>query len=203
MRSTSRRNWSTSAAGLAIILAWAAFGPTVQTWASSAIQQAYNLVENGGTPLTRRSTLNFHGAGVVASDSGGVTDVNIPGGAVVPVVWDIGATFDGGGSAITSGAVTYFHYVHGACTINAWNVTVDTGTITIDVWKVANGTAIPTIANTITGSATPAIAANTAVHSTTLTGWTTAVAQNDVFGVSVTAISGATTASVDVQCTQN
>lgn len=123
--------------------------------------------------------------------------------AATPVAWDIGATFDGGGSAITSGATTYFRYVHGACTVNAWNVTVDTGTITIDVWKVASGTAIPTVANTITGSATPAIAANTAVHSTTLTGWTTAVAQNDIFGVSVTAVSGATTASVDVQCTQN
>lgn len=126
-----------------------------------------------------------------------------PGATTTTVIWDIGATFDGGGSAITNGKTTYFTYVHSACTVKAWNVTVDTGTITIDVWKVASGTAIPTIADTITGSATPAIASNTVVHSTTLTGWTTSVAKNDIFGVSVTAISGATTASLDVECQQN
>jgi hypothetical protein len=48
--------------------------------ASTIIQPAYNLVQNAGSDLLRRTTINFHGAGVTASDAGGVTDVNIPGG---------------------------------------------------------------------------------------------------------------------------
>ncbi len=56
---------------------WIALDPAA---ASTIIQPAYNLVQNAGSNLLRRTTINFHGAGVTASDSGGVTDVNIPGG---------------------------------------------------------------------------------------------------------------------------
>jgi hypothetical protein len=41
----------------------------------------YNLIEEDGTPLVARTTINFTGAGVTASDVGGETEVNIPGGA--------------------------------------------------------------------------------------------------------------------------
>lgn len=114
-------------------------------------------------------------------------------------VHSIGATMDGGGSAMTSGKTVYFTVPY-ACTIRAWNITVDTGTVTFDVWKIASGTAIPTIANTITAAALPAISSGTAVHSTTLTGWTTAVSANDIFGINLNAVSGATQASLVMQC---
>lgn len=39
-----------------------------------------HVIEDEGTPLTTRSNLNFTGAGVTASDSGGKTVVTIPGG---------------------------------------------------------------------------------------------------------------------------
>jgi hypothetical protein len=71
---------------------------------------------------------------------------------------------------------------------------------TIDVWKIATGTAIPTISNSITASATPAISTGTALHSTTLTGWTTSVSANDIFAFDVTAVSSATKASLVLQC---
>lgn len=41
---------------------------------------AYATVQDEGTPLTQRSTVNFVGAGVSAADSGGVTTVTISGG---------------------------------------------------------------------------------------------------------------------------
>jgi len=44
----------------------------------------YSTVQDEGTPLTQRSTLNFTGAGVTASDSGAVTTVNIPSGGGAP-----------------------------------------------------------------------------------------------------------------------
>jgi hypothetical protein len=41
----------------------------------------YTTVEDEGTPLTQRSTMNFVGAGVTAADSGAVTTITIPGGS--------------------------------------------------------------------------------------------------------------------------
>ena len=113
----------------------------------------------------------------------------------------IGASFNGGGLALTAGKTVYFTVPY-ACTIAAWNIAVDTGTATIDVWKIATGTAIPTVTNTITAAALPAISTGTAIHSTTLTGWTTSVAQNDIFGINLEAVSGATYANLILQCNQ-
>jgi hypothetical protein len=169
-------------------------------WASGITQSAYNIIENAGSALAQRTTLNFTGSGVSCSDSSPVTVCNIPGGGSTnSTIRSIGGGFDGGGSALTAGGVTYFT-VPFACTIQAWNITVDTGTITFDVWKVASGTAIPTVANTITASALPAISTGTAIHSTTLTGWTTSVAANDIFGIDINAVSSATKASLVLQC---
>lgn len=115
----------------------------------------------------------------------------------------IGAGFDGGGSALVAGAtaVTYFTVPYG-CTISSWNVTVDTGTASFDVWKIASGTAIPTSTNTIVAAAPPTISTGTAANSSTLTGWTTTVTANDIFGVNLSAVSGATKASVTLACLQ-
>lgn len=111
----------------------------------------------------------------------------------------VGATFDGGVSAIVVGSKAYVVCPF-AGTITGWNVTVSSGTATVDVWKIANGTDIPTVANTITAAAKPAIAANTNVHSTTLTGWTTSVAANDIIAFNVDAAT-ATWLNVSIEIT--
>jgi len=51
------------------------------SWAAPPGGSGYATVEDEGTPLTQRTTINFVGAGVTASDSGGKTQVSIPGGA--------------------------------------------------------------------------------------------------------------------------
>jgi hypothetical protein len=174
--------------------------PSTISWASGITQSAYNTIENASSALAQRTTLNFTGSGISCSDAAPVTVCNVPGGGTTnQSIRSIGGGFDGGGSALSSGAVTYFT-VPFACTIAAWNITVDTGTITFDVWKVASGTAIPTVANTITASALPAISSGTAVHSTTLTGWTTSVGANDIFGIDINTVSLATKASLILQC---
>lgn len=43
--------------------------------------QSYALIKDETTPLPRRRTIRFTGSGVTASDSGGETVVNVPGGA--------------------------------------------------------------------------------------------------------------------------
>jgi hypothetical protein len=117
-------------------------------------------------------------------------------------VRDFGTTFgDTGGSALTSGSVVYFTVPY-ACTITAWNASVDAGTVTFDIWKIATGTAIPTVTNTITASALPAISTGTSIHSTTLSGWTTSVTANDIFGIQLKTVATAKYAEIDITCNQ-
>lgn len=120
-------------------------------------------------------------------------------GAASSPIRPIGASFDGQGSALSNGKTLYFTSPY-ACTIKSWYATVDTGTATFAVWKIVSGTAIPTSANSITASAAPAIASGTAANSSTLTGWSTAVAVGDIFGFSLTAVSNATLASIVLGC---
>lgn len=47
---------------------------------SAVVTQAYTTVEDEATPLTQRSTVNFTGAGVSCTDSGGKTVCTISGG---------------------------------------------------------------------------------------------------------------------------
>jgi len=111
----------------------------------------------------------------------------------------IGYVFDGGGAALSAG-ITRSYVVPFACTIASWDMTVDSGTATVDVWKVASGTAIPVAANSITASATPAIASGTAAHGGSLTGWTTSVTTYDIVAFHLSAVSGATTVSLVLGC---
>ncbi len=106
---------------------------------------------------------------------------------------------DPAGSALATGVLCYV-VAPVACTISSWDILVDSGTATADIWKVATGTAIPTVSNSIVASAAPAIASGTAIHSTTMTSWTTAVAAFDIFGFNLTTTSGPKYVYVGVNC---
>ena len=112
----------------------------------------------------------------------------------------VGMSFNGGGSAIAVNSISYIAAVPFAGTISAWDLCVDTGTATVNVFKIATGTGLPTAS--ITASATPAIASNNCLHSTTLTGWTTSVAAGDRLAFKVTAISAATNISIVLEVDQ-
>jgi hypothetical protein len=96
-----------------------------------------------------------------------------------------------GGTAFTAGnTVTDYITMPIACTINAYNLAIDAGTITVKFWKVATGTAIPTSGNSISTSGV-GISSGTAIHSTTLSDFTTtAIAANDIIAMNVSAASG-------------
>lgn len=112
-----------------------------------------------------------------------------------------GATFDGGGSALTA-RTSPPQTIPFACTISAWNIMADTGTATVKVWKVATGTAIPTVSNSINTSGV-SLSSGTAVRSTTLTDFTsTAVSANDIFRIDLTTVATATMVTVNVECDQ-
>lgn len=112
-----------------------------------------------------------------------------------------GGGFDGGGVALTAGKTVYVTVPY-ACTIAAYNITADTGTVSFDIWKIATGTAIPTVANTIiSGSNYLSLSSGTAVHSTTTSGFTTTtVSANDILGINIQAVSSATLLNLVIQC---
>ena len=104
-----------------------------------------------------------------------------------------GASWDGQGGTVTTGNTIYkVNTVSGS--IRGWNIlaTGTNPTCTIDVWKVASGTSLPTVTNSITGSSAPALSTGNAVRSTTLTGWTTALTPGDIFAFNINAVSAAT-----------
>jgi hypothetical protein len=179
--------------------------------------QAFAIVPAGGTGL---NTLTAHtvlvGAGTSPVSlvgpgtsgncltSGGASAdpafTTCGGGSANQQIRSWGGSFDGGGSALTSGKTTYVT-VPFACTIAAWNILVDTGTASFDVWKVATGTAIPTVSNSILTGGFLSIGSGTALHSTTLTAFTTTtVSANDIVGINLEAVSGATIAQLVIQC---
>jgi hypothetical protein len=110
---------------------------------------------------------------------------------------------DPAGSTLTvASTTTDYITVPFACTISAYNLLIDAGTITVKFWKVATGTAIPTSTNSINTSGV-GISSGTAIHSTTLTDFTTtAVAANDIMAVNITAVTTAKYFSAVLECDQ-
>ncbi|MFN8621169.1 MAG: hypothetical protein U0869_10535 [Chloroflexota bacterium] len=94
-------------------------------------------------------------------------------------------TIDGGGAAITTGIKGDIHFPF-AWTINQVTLLADAaGSIVIDLWKASYASYPPTVANTITAAAKPTLATAAKSKDATLTGWTTAVAADDVLRINV------------------
>ena len=96
------------------------------------------------------------------------------------------AAFTGGGSALVAGtspgvSLVYCVPVARACTLVAWSVTVDAGTAGFRVWRIAAGTAVPTVANVIT-TADLAISTGTNLRSTSFANFTGGVAPTFAVG---------------------
>ena len=103
-------------------------------------------------------------------------------------------SWDGQGSFISSGNPRYYVMTSNG-TITGWSIlTAGTGgTATIDVWKVAYGTALPTVSNTIVAAAPPILSTGNVLRSSTLTGWTgTSLLAGDIFGFNITSTGNAT-----------
>jgi hypothetical protein len=117
-------------------------------------------------------------------------------------VRSFGGSFDGGGAALTAGATqTVYYTMPFACTITGYNITADAGTVSFDVWKVATGTAIPTVGNSILTGGFLALSSGTALHSTSVTLFTTTtVTAFDIIGVNLEAVATATKVSLVIPC---
>lgn len=116
-------------------------------------------------------------------------------------VRSVGAVFNGGGTALTSGttvgsSLLYSPPLPNGGTVSAWTVTVDTGTAGCRVWRIAAGTAVPVVGNTLNGGDL-AIASGTNLRSTNMTNFTggtaPTLAAGDVLAFQLNAVSGSPT----------
>lgn len=110
-----------------------------------------------------------------------------------------GCSFDGSGSTVTLNSICYYRATY-ACTLSTSYSIMAIGsspTATIDVFKIAAGSALPTAS--IISSSTPALATGNAVIGTTA--WTsTTVTLNDMFAFKVTAVANATWLDIALKC---
>ncbi len=144
--------------------------------------------------------INSHdGRLFLKKDNGTASIVDVTG---ANATGSIGFLIDGGGAPITPGlkgtlAVPF------DCTITSWVLMADTtGSVTIDLWKSSFAAYPPSAANSITASAKPAIAADLKATSSTLTGWTSAIAAGDILAFNVDAASAITRVSVGFAITR-
>ena len=145
-----------------IALAWLANHPAQ---ASGLIQSAYNLIQNGGTPVTREPTLNFVNGGCVDNSGAHSTDCTISGGgsagAGVTVfsgsaVTLLGTQFVaiGGGAAISSTEASVELQSPAVATISNLSVQLSaalgTGASAVFTWR--DGGSSQTLTCTIAGA---------------------------------------------------
>ena len=92
--------------------------------------------------------------------------------------------------------------------INSWTILgYAVGSIVFDIYKITEaqylaGT-IPSAGNSICGSAKPTLSSAVSGSSSTLTGWTTRINQNDVLALNIDSISSFTGISLILKCSRS
>ena len=110
----------------------------------------------------------------------------------------ITCVIDGGGQAPAVGTKSFI-VMPFAGTITGVRISADVvGSAVVDVWKVAYGNTAPTVANTIAASALPTLSSALTNQDNTLTGWTTAIAANDLIGFNLNSVITCTKITVEL-----
>lgn len=138
------------------------------------------VIQNAGTNCTFNQPLSIGGI-IQATNFNGIASFGIQNSSAVP-----------------TGAILGTAIAQTAGTITGWSITVDAGTATVEFWKIASGTASPTVANTINTSGV-AISTGTVIESTTVTDFTsTTITKGDIMICNVKTISGVKVLSVQL-----
>lgn len=89
------------------------------------------------------------------------------------------------------------------CTITGYDITADaSGSCVLDLWNDSYANFPPTVADTITASAKPTLNSAIKNTSTTLTGWTTALAEGGYLLCNVDSASGSTIINLTLSVTR-
>ena len=141
------------------------------------------------------------GNNILLTRAGGSIQINGPSLVNYHPVRMIGYTFDFGGTPLTSGG-TKFLTVPFACTLTGWDIAADAGTATVQVWKASAGTAVPSPSDSISRNGV-SLATGTAIRSSDMSDFlTTSVLSGDIFGFTLSAVSGASYVNFVLECVQ-
>lgn len=140
------------------------------------------FIDDSGIPTLMDSAGNFYTFGGV--------------GAIVTIPFII----DGGGATITTGVKGDLH-IPFDCTILEWTLLADqSGSIVVDIWKDTYANYPPVVGDSITASAKPTISSAAKGQSSTLTGWTTAIAAGDTLRFNVDSVTTHQRVLVSLKC---
>ena len=95
---------------------------------------------------------------------------------------------DGSGATITTGFKGHVQIPFDCQIIECTLLADRTGSIVVDIWKDTYANFPPTVADTITASATPTITTSDKSTNSTLTGWTTTINSGDVLAFNVDSV---------------
>lgn len=202
-----------SSAGAADLLSINGNGLAIQGENSTSVLNQFGLSCTGGNTGSIIQQVYNYGDGVQTFNFPilGSTDnfiVNWPAkSGTVAMTSDIstaksfGAVFDGGGSVIDANSYVDV-IIPAAMTINSWTILADvTGSAEVGLWKDTYANYPPTVADSITASATPTITSATKAQSSTLTGWTTSVNAGDIIRFNVNSCTNITRLTISIQGT--
>lgn len=106
------------------------------------------------------------------------------------------AVFDGLGSELTTGRRGDVQ-IPFTCKITYWTLLADqSGSLQVDVWKDVYANYPPTVADTITAAAPPAIVSGDHNTDSALTGWTTAITEGDTLRFNIDSVATITRATL-------
>ena len=141
--------------------------------------------EADGKIVTHKSDASAHH--VKTTDASELTSGELPTARLAANIKNASLTFiiDGGGSAITTGEKGHLE-IPFACTIQQVTMLADqVGSIVVDIWKNTYVNYPPTDVDSITASAPPTLSSAQKSQDSTLTGWTTAIAEGDILAFNV------------------
>lgn len=140
-----------------------------------------------------------------AGSSGSTGPTGATGPTGVNGIYTYGASFDGQTAVITTGAVVYMTLPFSG-TITGWQITADQSspTCSIDIWKVASGTSLPTVSNSIMTGGYLSLSTGNVIQSTALTNFTTTtITAGDVAAFEIEAVANATKITIKLTYQKN
>lgn len=153
-----------------------------------------------GSNLALDDTLSFDGSGNLQREALTGAIAATAGSNATTSVTSMVVTIGDGVNVLTTGTKGYVSIDY-AATITGWTiVALQSGSCVVDVWKAA--AAIPTNANTITGSEKPTLSSQQRAQDASLSSWTTAVSANDVFGFEIESATTCTQVTVTIKMTK-